>query len=93
MLSEHGTGMTGSHATICRFARACVPVTFRLAARSCMHANHSFACEFDANRPARVTGTVVEIKSISSPARDHVRCDQEGKVVWRLEAGTAPHLA
>ena len=68
MLSEPGTGTTGSHATICRFARARVPVTLCLAAGWRAQANYSFACEFDANLPARVAGTVVEVESVSPPA-------------------------
>ncbi|MDE0102369.1 MAG: DUF6152 family protein [Bryobacterales bacterium] len=61
--------------------------------RSVYIGHHAFVAESDANLPTRVTDRVVKVESINPSAWEQVQCDQEGRVVWRLEAGTPPHLA
>jgi hypothetical protein len=64
-------------------ALAIVATTTRVAA------HHSFAAEFDANRPLTVSGTVTKLEWTNPHARLYVdEIDKDGKVVsWDFELG------
>jgi hypothetical protein len=64
-------------------AMAIVATTIRVSA------HHSFAAEFDANRPLTVSGTVTKLEWTNPHARLYVdEIDKEGKVVsWDFELG------
>jgi uncharacterized protein DUF6152 len=64
-------------------AIAVVTTTIRVAA------HHSFAAEFDANRPLTVSGTVVKLEWTNPHARLYVdEIDKDGKVFsWDFELG------
>lgn len=52
--------------------------------------HHAFSSEFDADRPFRVTGTIVRVEWINPHSWVHVDVNQDdGKVVpWMMEGGT-----
>ena len=53
-------------------------------------AHHSFAAEYDAQKPVKMTGTVTQMEWINPHAWMHVDAkDADGKVTsWMIEAGT-----
>ena len=51
--------------------------------------HHSFAAEFDVNRPIEITGQVVKVQWINPHAWIHIKVDTpDGNVIWKIEGGT-----
>jgi Family of unknown function (DUF6152) len=59
-----------------------------------MLAHHSFAAEYDAKKPVKVTGTVTKMEWMNPHARFYVDVkDENGKVSsWNFELGAIPTL-
>jgi hypothetical protein len=52
------------------------------------HGHHSFAAEFDRNKPIELTGTVTKVEWTNPHARIYIDVEQDGKVVnWDFELG------
>ncbi|HEX6998075.1 MAG TPA: DUF6152 family protein [Gammaproteobacteria bacterium] len=69
------------------FARVAAVVAFWPCAAS--HAHHSFAAEFDRNKPIELTGTVTKVEWTNPHARIYIDVEgPDGKVVnWDFELG------
>ena len=51
--------------------------------------HHSFAAEFDVNRPIEIAGQVVKVQWINPHAWIHVQVvNSEGSETWKIEGGT-----
>jgi hypothetical protein len=68
------------------FAGIAAIVAFCPAAAS--HGHHSFAAEFDRNKPIELTGTVTKVEWTNPHARIYIDVEEGGKVVnWDFELG------
>jgi hypothetical protein len=72
----------------------CVAGMSLLAAAVPMLAHHSFAAEYDANKPIKITGTVTKMEWMNPHARFYVDVKgADGKVTnWNFELGAIPVL-
>ena len=59
-----------------------------------LHAHHSFAAEYDANKPVSITGTVTKLEWMNPHARFYVDVKEaDGKLThWNFELGALPVL-
>ena len=75
-------------------ATACVAFASLFIAAIPLLAHHSFAAEYDANKPVTVTGTVTKLEWMNPHARFYVDVKEaDGSVThWNFELGAIPVL-
>ena len=68
---------------------ACVAAILAFCPLAASHGHHSFAAEFDRNKPIELTGTVTKVEWTNPHARIYIDVQEEGgKVVnWDFELG------
>ena len=82
------TGLEGRARMKARGMFAIAAVAVLVASTVPLVAHHSFAAEFDSNRPLTVTGTVVRLEWTNPHARLVIEAEENGKpVVWDFELG------
>ena len=71
-----------------------VAVLSLTAAAAPLLAHHSFAAEYDANKPVTITGTVTQLQWMNPHARFYVDVKEaDGKIThWNFELGAIPVL-
>lgn len=72
-----------------RLKFACIAAVTALWPAAASHAHHSFAAEFDRDKPIELTGTVTKVEWTNPHARIYIDVeDVDGKVVnWDFELG------
>ena len=72
-----------------RLSFACVAAILAFCPVAASHGHHSFAAEFDRNKPIELTGTVTKVEWTNPHARIYIDVqDEDGKVVnWDFELG------
>ena len=75
-------------------AGVCAAALGLMAAAVPLLAHHSFAAEYDANKPITITGTVTKLEWMNPHARFYVDVNEaDGKVThWNFELGAIPVL-
>ena len=71
-----------------RLSFAGVAAVLAFCTATASHGHHSFAAEFDRNKPIELTGTVTKVEWTNPHARIYIDVEQDGKVVnWDFELG------
>ena len=71
-----------------RLSFASIAAILALCPAVASHGHHSFAAEFDRDKPIELTGTVTKVEWTNPHARIYIDVEQDGKVVnWDFELG------
>jgi hypothetical protein len=71
-----------------RLSFAGVVAVLALCPFAASHGHHSFAAEFDRNKPIELTGKVTKVEWTNPHARIYIDVEEDGKVVnWDFELG------
>ena len=77
-----------------QIVRTILVASLVLFAQAPVHAHHSFAAQYDANKPVTLKGTVTKVEWTNPHARFYIDVkDAEGKVInWNLEIASPNYL-